>query len=110
MEKASTGAPLTQQQQQRPYEVHGNQKVPGIQDPIRGLEGQEVVLNNFSTSDSSVAAVSPMGTNGNDTTRTSSNIFNLAVNRCGFDYRMFDGENGDRVDVDVNNNDDDNNI
>ena len=40
MEEALTGAPLTQDQLQRPYEVHKNLEVPGIHDRIRGWEGQ----------------------------------------------------------------------
>ena len=64
MEEALTGATLTLEQQQRPYEVHENLEVPGIQDPFRGWEAQEVVVDNFSTSDSGVATMPPLGTSG----------------------------------------------
>ena len=36
MEELLTGAPLTQEQQRRPYREHENLEVPGIQEPIRG--------------------------------------------------------------------------
>ena len=36
MEEALTGDPLTQEQQQRTFEVRENLEVPGIPDPIRG--------------------------------------------------------------------------
>ena len=42
-----------------------------------------------------------MGTSGTDTTPTSPNIFDLTVNRYGFGYPLFDGDNGDGFDVDV---------
>ena len=74
VEELLTGAPLTQEQQQQPYEVHGNLEVPGIQDPIRGWEGPEVVVKNFLTSDPGVHTVSPMGTSETDTNPTSPNI------------------------------------
>ena len=84
MEEALTGAAITQEQQQRLYEVHENLEVPWVQDPIREWEGQEVVVDNFSTPDSGAATLSPMRTSWNDTTGNSSNIFKLAVNRYGF--------------------------
>ena len=48
-----------------------------------------------------------MGTSGTDTIPTSPNIFDLAVNRYGSDYSVFDDDNGNRVYVDVS---DDTNI
>ena len=51
IEIALTGAQLTREQQQRIYEVQENLEVPEIQDPIRGWESREIVLDNFSTSD-----------------------------------------------------------
>ena len=110
MEEALTGAPLTQEQQQQPYEVHENLEIPGIQDPHRGCEGQDLVMDNFSTAGSGVATMSPMGTSEIDTTPASANILDLAVNRYGFDYLLFDEDNGDGVDVEVSGNDDDTNI
>ena len=106
MEEALTGAPLTQEQQHRPYEVHENLGVPKIQDPIPEREGQEVVVDNFSTSDSGEATMTPKGTIGIDTTPTSPKIFDLEVNWYGFDYPVFDGDNTNGVDDEVNGNDD----
>ena len=106
-EETLTGAPLKQEQQQRPNGVHENLKVSRIQDPVQGWHGQEVVVDNFSTSDSGVAKVSPMSTSGIDTTPTSPNIFDIAVKSYGFDYPVFDEVNGDGIDVDLSNNDDD---
>ena len=55
-----------------------------IQDPIRGWVGQEVVVDNFSSSDCGLATISPLGTSGTDTSPTSPNIFELAVECYGF--------------------------
>ena len=66
-------------------------------------------MDNFSSSDSCVATMSSMDTSGTDTTPTSVNDFDLAVNRYGFEDPLFDGDNDDRVDVDVSNDDDDTN-
>ena len=108
LEDALAGAPLPQEQQQRPFEVHETLEAPGMQDPPPGWEGQEVLVDNFSTSDSVVATVSPMGTIETDTTPTSPNIIHLAVN--GLDYPVFNEDNRDGADVDVGDNDDDTNI
>ena len=110
MEEALTGAPLTLEQQQRPYEVHENLEVPGIQYPFRGWEAQEVVVDNFSTSDSGVATMSPLGTSGIGTTPTSPNIFGVGVNRYSVYYHVFDEDNGDEADADVSDNYDVTNI
>ena len=110
MEETLTGAPLTQEQQQRPDEVLEKLEVPRIQDPIRRREGQEVLVYKVSTSDSGVATMSPMATSGTDTTPTSPNIFDLAVNLYGFDYPVFDEEKRGGVDVDVSYNNDDSSI
>ena len=90
--------------------MNGSLKKTGIQDPIGGWERQELVVDNFSTSDSGVAALSPVGSSGTDTTPTSPNIFDLAVNRYGFDYPVFDEDNGGEVNVDFSENDDDSNV
>ena len=71
MEKPLTVAPLTQEEQQRQYEVHESLEKPGIQDPIPGWQCQEVVVDDFSTSDSDVTTMSPMGTSRIDKTPTS---------------------------------------
>ena len=110
MEEALTGAAPTQEQQQRSYEVHENLENLGIQDPIRRLEGQERVVDNFLTSDSGVAIMLPKYTSGTDMTPTWRNIFDLAVNRYGFVYPVFDEDNGDGVDVDLSDKDDDTNV
>ena len=109
-EKVLTGVPLTREQQQRPYEVHENLEVPETQDPYRRSESQEVGVDNFSTTDSGVATMSSIGISGTETSPTSQNISDLAINRYGFDYSVFDGDNRDGVDADVSNNDDDTNI
>ena len=64
-------------------------------------------MDTFLTSDSGVAAISPMGSSGIDTTPIAANIFESAGNRYAFDYPVSDEDNGDRVDVDVSYNDDD---
>ena len=109
-EEALTGAPFMPKKQQRPYEVHKNLEGPRSQDLVRGWEGQEVVKDIFSSSDSGLATMSPMGTSGTDTTPTSLNDFDLGVNRYGFQYPVFDGDNGDGDDVDDSDDDDDTNI
>ena len=101
MEEALTGAPLTQEQQQRAEEVHENLEVPGIQNPNWGCEGQQVLVVNFSTSHSGVSTMSPKCASWTDTIPSSSNIFDLAVDRYGFEYRVIDEDNSDEVDVDV---------
>ena len=70
MEEALVPAPLTQKQQERLYEVQEKLEILWIQDTIRGWEGHELVVDYFSTSDSSVTTMSPMGTSGTDTTFT----------------------------------------
>ena len=64
-------------------------------------------MDNFSTLDFGVVTMSLMGTSGTDTTPTSQNIFDLAIDRYryGFHYPVFDEENGYGVDVDVSEND-----
>ena len=52
IEEALTGAPFMQEQQQGSYEVLEKLEVPGIPDPIRGWEGQDLVVANFSRADS----------------------------------------------------------
>ena len=68
------------------------------------------MVDNVSTSESGVATMSPMGSSGTDATPTSPNIFDVTVNRYGFDYPVFDKENVDRIDVDASDNDDETNI
>ena len=101
LEEILDGAPHTQEQQQRPYDVHEYLEVPRTQDPIRGRKGHQVVVDNFSTSESAVATMSPTGTSGTDATPTSTNISNRAVNRHGFGYFVFEERNDDEADVDV---------
>ena len=52
--------------------------------------------------------MSPMSTNAAATIPISLN--NLGVNRSGFDYPVFDEDNGDGVDVGPSDNDDDTHI
>ena len=42
-----------------------------------------------------------MSSSGTDTTFTYPNVYHLAVNRYGFDYPVFEEDNGDWYDVDV---------
>ena len=72
-----------------------------MQDPIRGWEGQEVLVDNCSTSDSGVATMAAVGTSGTDTIPNSTDIFDLAVDCYGFDYTVFVEDNSDCVDFDV---------
>ena len=58
LEEAISGAPLTEDEQARPYEVHEQANVPNLlanhamrQGAIRGWEGQEIVIDNGSTTD-----------------------------------------------------------
>lgn len=105
MEEALTGGPLTDAERQRPYEVH--EILPDVQGSIRGWEGQEIVVDNASTSDSGVATLSPTGTSRTAGSTTSTNLFDLAVNRYGFDHPVFDDDDSTEEDVVEENDDDD---
>ena len=105
MEEALIGGPLTDAERQRPYEVHEN--LPDVQGPIRGWEGQEIVIDNASTSDSGVATLSPTGTSRTARSSVSPNLFDLPVNRYGFDYPVFDDDDTTEEVVMEDNDDDD---
>ena len=106
MEKALIWGPLTDAERQRPYEVHEN--LPDVQGPIRGWEMQEIVIDNASTSDSGVVTLSPTGTSRTARSSVSPTLFDLAVNRYGFDYPVFDDDDDDSTEeVVMEDNDDD---
>ena len=95
------GSTYAKKQLQRPYELHETLEAPGIPVPIRGCEDQETVVDNFSTSHLVAATMLSLGTRGIDTTLTSSNIFNQAVNRYGHPYPVFEEDNSVGVEVDA---------
>ena len=110
MEEALTEAQFTHEQQQRPKAVHEKLDVPGVQNPLRDCEGQEVLVDNFSTSDSGAAKMPTKGTSGIYTTANSPNVFNLAAHCYGFHYPVIEEEKGGGFDVDVSDNGDDTNV
>ena len=78
LEDAISGAPLTEDEQARPYEVHEQANVPNLlpnramrQDAIRGWEGQEIVIDNGSTTDSGIDTMSPGTSTATETTNVS---------------------------------------
>ena len=104
LEDAISGAPLTEDEQGRPYEVHEQANVPNLlpnhamrQDALRGWEGQEIVIDSGSTTDS--GTMSPGTTTVTETTNVSPSIFDLAIDRYGFDYPVWTDNSGDNVDV-----------
>ena len=106
LENAISGAPLTEDEQARPYEVHEQAKVPNLlpnhamrQDALRGREGQEIVIDNGSTTDSGVGTMSPGTSTVTETTDVSPSIFDLAIDRYGFDYPVWTDNSGGDVDV-----------
>ena len=106
LEDAISGAPLTEDEQVRPYEVHEQANVPNLlpnhamrQDALGGWEGQEIVVDNGSTIDSGVGTMSPGTSRVTETTNVSPSIFDLAIDRYGFDYPVWTDNSGDDVDV-----------
>ena len=106
LEDAISGAPLTEDEQARPYEVHKQANVPNLlpnhamrQDALRGWEGQEIVIDNRSRTDSGVGTMSPGSSTVTETTNVSPSIFDLAIDRYGFDYPVWTDNSGDDVDV-----------
>ena len=106
LEDAISGAPLTEDEKARPYEVHEQANVPNLlpnhamrQDALRGWEGQEIVIDNCSTTDSGVGTMSPGTSTVTETTNVSPSIFDLAIDRYGFDYPVSTDNSGDDVDV-----------
>ena len=72
---AISGAPLTEDEQARPDEVHEQANVPNLllnrtmrQGAIRGWEGQEIVIDNGSTTDSGIGTMSPGTSTATETT------------------------------------------
>ena len=106
LEDALSGAPLTEDEQARPYEAHEQANVPNLlpnramrQDAIRGWEGQETVIDNGSTTDSGIGTISPGTSTTTDTRNVSPSIFDLAIDRYGFDYPVWIDNSEDDVDV-----------
>ena len=105
LEDAISGAPLTEEHA-RPYEVLEQANVPNLlpnhamrQDALRGWEGEEIVIDNCSTTDSGVGTMSPGTSTVIETTNVSPSIFDLAIDRYGFDYPVWTDNSGDDVDV-----------
>ena len=106
LEDAISGAPLTEDEQARPYEVYEQANVPNLlpnhamrQDALRGWEGHEIVIDNGSTTDSGAGTMSPGTITVTETTNVSPSIFDLAIDRYGFDYSVWTDNSGDDVDV-----------
>ena len=106
LEDATRGAPLTEKEQARPYEVREQANVPNLlhnrancQDAIRGWEGQKIVIDNGSTTDSGIGYMSPGTSVATETTDFSPSIFDLAFDRYRFDYPVCTDNSGDDVDL-----------
>ena len=69
------------------------------QDALRGWEGQEIVIDNGSTTDSGIGTMSPGTSTVTETTNVSPSIFDQAIDRYGFDYPVWTDNSGDDVDV-----------
>ena len=107
LEDAISGAPQTEDEQARPYEVQEQANVPNLlpnhamrQDVLRGWDGQEIVIDNGSTTDSGVGTMSPGTSTVTETTNVSPSILDLAIDRYGFHYPVRTDNSGDDVDVD----------
>ena len=101
-----SGARLIEDEQSWPYEVHEQANVPNLlpnhamsQDALRGWEGQEIVIDNGSTTDSGIGTMSPGTSTVTETTNVSPSIFDLAIDRYGFDHAVWTDNSGDDVDV-----------
>ena len=106
LDDAISGAPLTEDEQVRPYEVHEQAKNLDLpprramrQDAIRGWEGQEIVIDNGSTQDSGIGTTSPGISTATNTVIISPSIFKMAIDRCGIDYQVWADNPGADVDV-----------
>ena len=64
-------------------------------------------INASRSEESAVGTLSPTVTNGTVRTLILPKIFHLAVVCNGLDYVVFEGDNGEEVDVENNNDDDD---
>ena len=106
LEDTISGAPVTEDEQVKPYEVHEQANVPNLlpnhamrQDAFRGWEGQDIVIDNRSTTDSGIGTMSPGTSTVTETTNVSPGILDLAIDRYGFDYPAWTNNSGDDVDV-----------
>ena len=105
LEEAISGAPLTEDEQARPYEVHEQANVPTLlpnhamrQEALRGWEGQDTVIDNGSTTDSGIGTMSPGTSTVTETTNVSPSTFDMATDRYGFEYPVWTDNSRD-VDV-----------
>ena len=106
LEDTISGATVTADEQAKPYEVHEQANVPNLlpnhamrQDAFRGWEGQDIVIDNRSTTYSGIGTMSPGTSTVTETTNVSPGILDLAIYRYGFDYRAWTNNSGDDVDV-----------
>ena len=97
MEEPLIEAPHFEAEQQQPYEVIEN--MPAMQGPIRGWERQEIVIDDGSTSESGVQTLSPRDNSGTVKAPVPPNIIDLAVNRYGFNYAVFEDDKCEEIDV-----------
>ena len=103
---AIAGAPLTEDEQARLYELHEQTIVPNLlpnramrQVAIRGWERQENVIDNDSTTDPGIGTMSLGTSTATETTHVSPSIFDLAIVRHRFDYPVWADNSRDDVDV-----------
>ena len=106
LENAISGAPLTEKQQARLYEVQEQANVPKLlpngamrQEVIRGWEGRKVVIDNGLTTDSGIGTMSPGTSTAIETTNVSPSIFDLPTGRYRFDYPVWADNCGADVEV-----------
>ena len=106
LEDAISGAPLTEDELARPHEVHEEANVPNLlpnramrPDAIRDWEGQEIVIDKGSTTDSGIGTMSPGASTAIETRNVSPSIFDVAIDRYGFDYPVWGVNSGAVVDV-----------
>ena len=105
LEETISGAPLTEDEQAGPYETHEQANVPNLlpnhamrQDALRGWVGQEIVIDNGSTTVPDMGTMSPGNSTATETTNVSPSIFDLAIDRYGFGYPVWTSNSGDDVD------------
>ena len=101
-----SGAPPTECEQARPYEVHEQANAPNLlpnramrQDAIRSSEGQEIVIDNGSTTDPSIGTMSPGTSKATKTKNASPSIFDPAIDCYGFDYPVWTENSGNDDDA-----------
>ena len=85
---ATVGAPPTEDEQARPYELHEQAIFLNLllnramrKDAIRGWEGQEFVIDNGARTDSGIGTMSPGTSGATEMKNVSPSIFDLAIDR-----------------------------